>query len=529
MIRKIALLFFLLFFSFSQILHAQLATNLGIGVAGSMGNAVTADPLTITGAIHFNPAALTRYKGGFHGEANTIAALFAIEADFSAPPGYEGVFGNKDHPALLRPHSESSGSLFFVPGLSERVVLPGLVAPLSSFAINSPGSKFTFGNALFAPQAVGYARDSKDSGRFQGNEIALQRITYLSPTVAYEINDHWSAGVSIGFSHQAVVTNLDFIGANEILGLAELFQDAVCQNGGQLGEAVFNICFGDIGPYEDIATLDIEVTESLSPTVTLGLLWEPNDRFAWGVKYQFAQDMKLKGDFLVEYDPDFYNFFRGFNESVLGLLIGSAFSLPAGDPVKERGHASIDLTYPAHFQTGIKFKPTEKLQINFDLTWVDYDAWEAFDIEFDRPLQVLGVAQLLSPGLVTPSSLSLPRNYESVWSPSIGVEYQLNERMRVRAGYEMRNSAIPANRRDVLAPLGKADFYGLGFGYQWDKDSTLDLSVSYLISKQKIPANSSQVANSEDFGDLIYNPYNGLDIDTKVSAWILGLTFRTKF
>nr|WP_274381387.1 outer membrane protein transport protein [Pseudomonas cavernicola] len=189
----------------------------------------------------------------------------------------------------------------------------------------------------------------------------------------------------------------------------------------------------------------------------------------------------------------------------------------------------MDLTYPAHFASGIKLKPHPQWQINFDLKWTDYKAWEKFELEFDQPLDVLKIASLFSPDNATATTITLDRDYESVWSWAVGVEYELNERLSLRVGYEPRPSAVPGNKADILAPLGDAQLYGLGAGYRWDKDTVIDIGFNYLVSKQSIPARSSCNINCSDIDSMVYNPYADLDVETSVKAYVLALTYRTTF
>lgn len=71
--------------------QAQLAQNLTIHPkALALGNAVTADPPGIM-AIHYNPAGLTKLDGR-QLEVNLMSVYLDIDADFTAPEGYE-IFG----------------------------------------------------------------------------------------------------------------------------------------------------------------------------------------------------------------------------------------------------------------------------------------------------------------------------------------------------------------------------------------------------------------------------------------------------
>jgi long-subunit fatty acid transport protein len=42
-----------------------------------------------------------------------------------------------------------------------------------------------------------------------GQQVALERITYLSPSFGYQVNDHLSIGASFGMSYQAIAMKTD--------------------------------------------------------------------------------------------------------------------------------------------------------------------------------------------------------------------------------------------------------------------------------------------------------------------------------
>ena len=321
--------------------------------------------------------------------------------------------------------------------------------------------------------------------------------------------------------------NQDFRAPGILTGFVGVAQDALCIVDDNPLEMFLNICGGELGPFTDIANIDIDMQQTLSPTWNLGFLWEPSDWFALGAVYQSEAKMRLKGRYVVDYSQDWQGFWQGLDGSFIGAVFNSL--TPDGLFDKEQGNVSLNMTYPAHFASGIKLKPHDRWQINLDIKWTDYAAWDKFELEFDRQLDVLTIASLFSPENATSTSIILDRGYESVWSWAVGVEYQVNDRLSLRMGYEPRPSAIPGNKADVLAPLGDAQLYGLGAGYQWDKDTVIDIGFNYLVSKQDIPARSSCNINCSDIDSMVYNPYADLDVKTSVKAYVLALTYRTTF
>ncbi len=534
-----------------QAATAELATNLAIDAkAMALGNAVTADPPGIM-AIHFNPAGLTHLKGR-RMDLQFIGANFSMESTFSAPPGYN-VFGYSDDPVVCADlprdgssvchqfkegHSSVAGVALYVPFADKMINLPEgplLAGPLPGFSITPPGSKFTFATAAYMPMAAGLYRDEDDPGNFMGQRMALERITYFSPSVAYKINDAWSIGASIGFSYQAVAMEQSFRSPNMLMGFARTLYENICapfrgQSNLALDVFLFGVCrpTHGIGPFKNLATMQISMTQRLSPSWNIGVLWEPTDWFAWGAVWHAPAKTHMNGDYRIEYAPGTRETINGIGSSPTGAIGLAVLGIPSYIPKEEVGRVSMDLTIPAHFQTGIKLNLTDRLQFNFDMIWVDYGAWDAFNFQFDRSSAVLSLARLFSPRSSS-TNLYFPLGFQSTWNPAFGVEYDLTNRLSLRAGYEPRASAIPKDRRNPMVPINKANYFSLGLGYKWDKNTTIDLGIAQLRSHDKIPSNTSSFANKTGLDNLIYNPYAGLNIETRTVITLVGMTFRTSW
>ncbi|WP_166255483.1 OmpP1/FadL family transporter [Marinobacter salicampi] len=518
--------------------QAQLGQNLvNHPKALALGNAVTADPPGVM-AIHYNPAGLTKLDGR-QLEVNITSVYLDIDADFYAPEGYEifGIDGLEIDPLtgeqrdpVANTHSHTNTAALYVPGLGIQRLPPGpAVAPSGGISLNEPGSKLTFANAFYLPFVAGYVRDSDDPGRFMPKATALQRVTYLSPSVGYKINDEWSVGAGIHLSHMGVAADQVMRAPNLLMGVAEVLQDAFnCESGDEPLAPWIALCGGNVGPWDEIGALSLDVQESLSPTYALGVMWEPTDWFNWGASYTSEADMNLKGSFNIEYTDDWSGFWQSVNSSILGAIGSAILSLPSGAP-RESGNVSLDLTYPQHFQTGVSIDVHRLLTINADVGWTDYSQWDALNLQFDRNLEFLNAARILSPDNATSDSLKLPLGMTDVWNYGFGLEIHASSRLDLRFGVEIRDSVIPDDQRQIMAPIGDASLYSVGMGYQWDKDTRVDMHLSYMQSIEEIPANGSCNLNCDNITNIIYNPYAGLDVKTSFRFAAAGLSFRTKF
>jgi long-subunit fatty acid transport protein len=125
--------------------------------------------------------------------------------------------------------------------------------------------------------------------------------------------------------------------------------------------------------------------------------------------------------------------------------------------------------------------------------------------------------------------MRIKRAYESVWTWAIGFEYQWDDNTVIRWGYEPRESVIPDDRVDLLAPIAYADLYTVGFGYQIDAYSRFDAAFGYLHSEIDADTGESQNMNSVLPGRVVYNPYAFLSVEAETNAYIFAVSYDTKF
>lgn len=531
--------------------QAQLATNIAVDVrAMSLGNAVTADPPGIS-SIHFNPAGLARLEGR-RIDLQFLAVDFALSSKFSAPPGYD-VFGFSDDPVVCADppndgadycrefkvgNSAVKGVSLYLPVVDEIIDLPpGPIAggPLPAISIKPAGSKITFANGIYAPMLAGFHRSDNDPGNFLGKRVAIQRVTYLSPSFGWQVNDEWAVGGSVGLSYQAVALQMDFRTPNELLGFARVLDEDICAPFRGESNLVIDIfLFGACGPkegldpFEPLAEMNLSMEQRMSPTYNLGVLWTPSDTFSWGLVWQSQAEMDLKGKYAINYADPTRDLVNSIGRSPTGAIALAILGMPNYIGSTETGILSMDLTFPAHLQTGISWRPIPRWKFNMDAGWSNFGKWDSFNVKFDRGVAALGIARLLSPG-ITQTSLTFPLGFEDVWSLGFGAEYEYTDRITLRAGFEPRASAIPEERRSPMVPINNAHLYGVGLGYKWDKESEVDFTFSYLVSKDSIPADSSCAANCTGLDNIVYNPYAGLDIRTKAEIMYFGFAYRTSW
>ncbi|MDX1695578.1 MAG: outer membrane protein transport protein [Ketobacteraceae bacterium] len=524
---------------FSGTSHAQMGQNLFIGNAKALGlgNAVTADPPGID-AIHFNPAGLVKMKGRKK-HLKFILGNADISADFS-----DGMINGKTYGELIEPTgsddptrnstSEIESFAVYLPGLGITEV-PVIAAPVGGMSYNPPGSDVTFATAAYAPLILGYTRSDDDPGVFYGRELGLARITYLSPTIGWQLSESLSVGAGIGFSYMGVGLNLDYRATNYFIGAAESLVNGYCSGIEGQDSLLSGICEEDasISPFERVFTLEVELEETFSPTFNFGVLWEPTSWFSWGLVYQSEAADTLEGDLTVAINPELVNFIEGiagpgapFNPVIRLLFPGINQELFIdGGNIQRTG--SIDIYMPQHIATGISLRVFPSLKINLDYKWTETSKWEELDFRFDTPIQTLALLNFIDG--VSGDALTVPREYEDASNWALGIEYQYNDQVALRLGYEPRKSGIPDDKRDFLLPLGDFDLWGAGFEYRISPDQIFDFAVGYGKIDETVRTGESTNGNDVRPDNFVYNPSAGQDVHYTTEFLLFEFSYISEF
>lgn len=539
---------------FSGTTHAQLGQNLFIGNAKALalGNAVTADPPGID-SIHFNPAGLVKLKGTKQ-HLKFIMGTADISAEFIAGEN-TGIFYSLDgEPVRERTYAElqaDAGSIdptanstseienfaVYLPGMGVTPI-PVIAAPLGGLSFNPPGSDVTFASAAYAPLILGYTRADDDPGVFYGRELGLARITYLSPTIGWQISDTFAFGAGIGISYMGVGLNLDYRAANILIGALSDVVGDVCEGETSPIREIIDIC-GEgksLSPFERVFTFEVELEEAFSTTFNFGLLWEPTPWFSWGLVYQSEAADTLTGDLRVELNPELINLLGGIVGPDQGIAnLGLQLLLPGVNQelfidngrIKRTGR--IDITLPQHIATGISVRVFPDLKVNLDYKWTETSKWEVLDFRFDSPIDTLGVLGAIGIEGVSGDGLTVPRKYQDASNWALGIEYQYNDQIALRFGYEPRDSGIPDDKRDFLIPLGDFDLWGLGLEYRMSPDQVFDFAVGFGKIDEYVRPGESTNGNDVRTDNFVYNPSAGQDVSYTTEFLLFEVSWLSTF
>lgn len=225
--------------AFAQVGHLMQ----GVGAVNmSMGGAATAQPLDISGAMHWNPATLSAFDGSII--KLDVGAFFSSPELYSSMPAFpEGAFypGSPATPAL-------SGSIEDDLGTS---VMPALTFTwsdadskntfgvsmfgISGFGVDFPEDSNNYGNPNFDPtqdaSQISFPQEFNGFGHIESSYMLLQ----IGFTWAYEVSDKFSIGVQPTINYSALELSPNPLANPNASGYPKSDNAAAFGFGGQIG------------------------------------------------------------------------------------------------------------------------------------------------------------------------------------------------------------------------------------------------------------------------------------------------------
>jgi long-subunit fatty acid transport protein len=229
---------------------------------------------------------------------------------------------------------------------------------------------------------------------------------------------------------------------------------------------------------------------------------------------------------VFDYTDEFEAFWRGYNASIEGAINAAVLGLPRGTD-REFGHVNLDMTWPQVFRTGFRMRLSPSFTLSTEATWTDWSVWEAWTFKFDRNIEALKAAMLLS-DLVTERSVKLELKLDDTWHYGLGLTQHLNSRLDIYYGLELRKSPISHHNMGPI-PIGDMKRWGIGFGYKWDKQTKVTASMFYMQSIDYLPSDTSCHLNCTNLTNIVGNPYAGLDVKFSVRVYGIGIVFSRTF
>jgi len=338
-----------------------------------------------------------------------------------------------------------------------------LGGPVTLYYVSPMGDDMAWGIGINAPFGLATDYDRDWVGRYQG-VYSRVGIINIQPTIAKQ----WDK-LSIGF------------------GVDIQYMEVKLQQEIDMGAA----CFG-VGPGPVTCSALGLTPQAADGAVTLegdsigygwnaGILFE-NDGTRIGIAYRSQVGHELDGT------ADFNRAPAAFTG--LGLFVDTGIT--------------ADFTSPELLSLGFAQDIGEDWMLTVDLTRTGWDTFQELRIVYDNPAQPDTVEE---------------EKWKDVYKASIGVDYDWNSKLTVRAGYGFDNSPIEDAYRTVRLPDGDRTWMSFGATYRFTDHFELNAGYAYLQlgAGDKLPFDHTGSTN-----DHLIGTYQG-------DASIFGIEARMKF
>lgn len=276
----------------------------------------------------------------------------------------------------------------------------------------------------------------------------------MAPTLAWNVNKQLSVGGSLNIDYQSVALKQKFS--------ADVNADGI--------------------PDTTMLNLDLSRTaQAFGYGISLGALYDVNDQITLGFSYKSKQSF-----------PDMeYQLGYGDLMDNLGMTSNGcpANNCPAG-------LYKLQLDFPAMIAVGVAYSPVEALTISLDVK----------QIQWSDTLDVLTITG--------PNGMRL--DMASGWSDqtvvALGVEYAVNQRLRLRMGFNQADAPIDAADVDNNLILPATSQKHVAFGGDWRMSRFWDLGFHYSVASQ----------NTLDTS----NPMSRASIGLEITTFGMNLGYR---
>lgn len=388
--------------------------------------ATVADPCEDGSGVYFNPAGLTG-RAGLTLSAGATAVL--VSGDFESDR--TGETWDLQNDPIFVPH------LYANYGLDDQL----------SVALGA-----------YVPYGLGTEWPTGDfPGRFLGYNNSLEAI-YVQPTLAYRITDR----ISVGAGPILAISTVEL---NQQLDLSTV-------------EAAEGTTFGQLGiPFQtSFADANLE-GHGLGFGGNIGLQVQATDWLDVGARFMtpITIDYEGTGQFeqvntglvLPEGNPlsPFDDNGDGVPDAVpLDLILQLGGTFTTGPLVEQ--DISTEITLPMQIVAGVKVQATPRLQVLLDYQFTGWSSFDVIPLDFEN--DELDTEQI--------------EDYENTNAVRLGVEYELNESLRLRAGYLFNEAAAPDATVTPLLP--EADRNHLTAGLGWRVVPNVEVNVAYQYINQ---------------------------------------------
>lgn len=295
------------------------------------------------------------------------------------------------------------------------------IIPSLYYTNNFGLENITFGFGVNSPFGLGvtYAKDSTFQYITQKGDIRVMQI--ILPSIGYKVNDKLFLGANIKYYQSTLKIQTQYPWA--AIGFSNGFAATD-------GEVKIDGSGGNFGG--DIAAL-----------------YKISEQHSLAFVYRSQVVVKYDGEAKITNNP-----------AALGL------------PAEYTTDVETSIKWPDYIGLGYAFKPNDKLTVETDIHWRNWDDFEKLEVDVDKPLSVF---------LVDNTSRF---DWKNAFTIGTSVKYGINDALTAKGAYYYSKSPTRASTYDPLIP--DLDFHAITLGAAYKiGDLTIDPSFLLAIAPKK--------------------------------------------
>ncbi|MGO9621718.1 MAG: OmpP1/FadL family transporter [Desulfobaccales bacterium] len=183
----------------------------------------------------------------------------------------------------------------------------------------------------------------------------------------------------------------------------------------------------------------------------LGVLYEPVAGVKLGASYRSEITVKYFGSLDLSEPPPF----SGLVPSQVG--------------------GSAPITFPPSVTWGIAYGCLKPFTFEFDTTWTGWSTYDQLQVKLDGSIPVNGVSS---------SVITTPEKWHDAWAFRFGVNYEITEGIKLRAGYIYDLTPVPDDTFDPQVPDANRHIFTVGGDLTYKK-FTLGIAYNYILQESR--------------------------------------------
>jgi long-chain fatty acid transport protein len=255
--------------------------------------------------------------------------------------------------------------------------------------------------------------------------------------------------------------------------------------------------FSSLKTYSLNPVVSVKVLENLSLAAGFNILWS-QVRLKRKIPVVFRGQAFPDGEITVTGEGSGVGYNLGLHyEPWSGLKLGVAYrskievnhsgglstTLPAPFGIGPTAEGQASIAFPPSLTMGIAYSRFKPFTFEFDTTWTGWSTYDQLQLNLGSPVPV---------NRVMTTTITTPKNWHDSWAFRFGANYEVNEMMKLRAGYIYDLTPVPNSSFDPQVPDANRHIFTVGSDLKI-KRFTLGFAYNYILSEGRTKSNSIEV------------------------------------